>query len=44
MLEDLIYEYNCLQEKFDDYKDYVKDNFKEMEDSEKIGINNRDFM
>ena len=44
MIEDLIYEYNCLQEKFEDYKDYVKDNYKEMEDSEKIGINNRDFI
>ncbi len=36
-------EIDSLQEKYDDYKEYVKDNYKELSQAELIGYNERDF-
>lgn len=43
IIDDLKYELNHLQEEFDDYKEYVKDNYKELSQAELIGFNERDF-
>ena len=42
-LENTLEKIDCLQEEFDDYKDYVKDNYKELSQEELIGYNPRDF-
>ena len=42
-LENALEKLDCLQEEFDDYKEYVKDNYRELSQAEQIGFNERDF-
>ena len=42
-IDELNGEIDHLQEEFDDYKDYVRDNYKELSQAELIGYNERDF-
>lgn len=41
--EQAIDDMEALQEKFDDYKEYVKDNYKELSQAELIGFNEKDY-
>lgn len=43
VIDELNSEIDRLQEEFDDYKEYVKDNYKELSQAELIGYNERDF-
>ena len=38
LAEDLLYEFDKLQEEFDDYKEFVKDNYKQKTDEEIYGF------
>ena len=38
LAEDLLYEFDKLQEEFDDYKEFVKDNYKQKTNEEIYGI------
>lgn len=42
-LEEVIDDMEALQEEFDNYKEYVKDNYRELSQAELIGYNERDF-
>lgn len=42
-LEQALDDKESLQEKYDDYKEYVKDNYRELSQAELIGYNPRDF-
>ena len=42
-LEELIDDIEHLQDEFDDYKQYVEDNYKPLSQAEQIGYNPRDF-
>ena len=42
-LEDTLDKLDYLQEEFDDYKEYVKDNYREIPYSEQVGYNERNF-
>ena len=42
-IDELNSEIDHLQEEYDDYKDYVKDNYRELSQAELIGYNERDF-
>ena len=42
-IDELNSELDHLQEEYDDYKDYVKDNYRELSQAELIGYNERDF-
>lgn len=43
IIDDLYFKLDRLQEEFDDYKEYVKDNYRELSQAELIGFNERDF-
>ena len=42
-IDDLYFKLDRLQEEFDDYKEYVKDNYRELSQAELIGFNECDF-
>lgn len=44
MLDDLLYELDCQQEKYDDLKQDLEDNYKRIPISEQVGITDKDFM
>ena len=39
IMQDLLLEYDILQESYDNYKQYVADNFKQKSDAELVGYN-----
>lgn len=43
IIDDLKADISHLEEEFDDYKEYVKDNYRELSQAELIGFNERDF-
>ena len=43
LIEELVYAYNNLKEEFDEFKEYVKDNYKPISPYEMYGINEKDF-
>jgi len=44
MIEDLIYEISCLNEKIEDMKRDIEDNYRRIPMSEQLGINDKDFI
>lgn len=44
MLEELVSEIDRLEEELEDYKEYVKDNYKPLSTRELYGLNDRDFI
>lgn len=44
MIEDLVYYYHQLEEEFDDYKEYVKENYNMKSPYEIYGISKEDFI
>ena len=44
MIEDLISYYYNLEEEFEDYKQYVQDNYKVIPDEEQYAVDNKDFI
>jgi hypothetical protein len=43
ILDDLLYKIDKLEEEFEDYKQYIADNYKERSPYEMYGISERDF-
>lgn len=43
-LEDTLDRLEYLQEEFDDYKEYVKDNYREIPYSEQVGFTEKDYI
>lgn len=44
IIEDLVCEYNVLKEKFEDYKENVRDNYRQITPQEMYDIDDRDFI
>ena len=44
IIEDLVCEYNVLKEKFEDYKENVRDNYRQITPQEMYDIYDRDFI
>lgn len=44
IIEDLVCEYNVLKEKFEDYKENIRDNYRQITPQEMYDIDDRDFI
>lgn len=44
VIEDLIYQYHILEEKYNDLQEDVKDNYKRIDVAEQVGISDKDFI
>lgn len=44
IIEDLVCKYNVLKEKFEDYKENVRDNYRQITPQEMYDIDDRDFI
>lgn len=44
IIEDLVCKYNVLKEKFEDYKENVRDNYRQITPQEMYNIDDRDFI
>lgn len=44
IIKDLVCEYNVLKEKFEDYKENVRDNYRQITPQEMYDIDDRDFI
>lgn len=44
IIEDLVCEYNVLKEKFEDYKENIRDNYRQITSQEMYDIDDRDFI